>query len=264
MIFQIRHYCPDCRNLVDFTVSQVGEIVKREPDPNDPAKFKPVPKRPNQVGETGETVEGCALSRCPHCAEPLLIVFRTTRHLLQEAHRLDNTERTQHNPLMSRLQVGDTVLVLKTYPESKQPIAHLTWPEKIRRPFVDLQMMQSEKKHPSFIIGGCRTILDVATKDLGGKKHNLVDRIDELANMNIVTGVLKDWAHKLRLDGNAAVHELDGTDDDATQLVEFIKLFLHVAYELPEAILTKAPPGTVSSTAQTPGAATPSPAATSP
>ncbi len=252
MLFQTRHFCPDpdCGNLVDFVVSQVSEVVKREPEPSDPTKFRPVPQPRQQLPPGSlETIEACGLSRCPHCGEPLLIIFRTTQRLLSLAVQYQNAQPPQQQ---QRLVTGDSVVVVRTYPESRQPIAHPTWPEEIRRPFVDLQMMLSEHKHPSFIIGGCRTILDVATKDLGGKKPNLFARIDELADMNIVTGALKDWAHKLRLEGNEAVHELKGTEDDATQLVEFIKLFLHVAYELPNAILTKAPAGTVSSTTQTP------------
>ena len=156
-----------------------------------------------------------------------------------------------------RLRVGDGVVVLRTYPQRESPKAHPTWPEKIQRPFVDLQMMLSQNRHPSFIISGCRTILDVATKDLGGTKSKLVDRIDELATKSIVIGVLQAWAHKLRLDGNAAVHELEGTDEDAAQLVEFIKLFLHVAYELPAAISAKAPPGTLAVAATTPAPSSP-------
>jgi hypothetical protein len=256
MLFQTRHFCPDpdCGNLVDFTVSQVGEIVKREPEPSDPTKFRPAP-RPGPPLPAGslETIEACGLSRCPHCGEPLLIIFRTTQLLLRQAIQYQNVQPPQPQ---HRLVTGDSVVVVRTYPESRQPIAHPTWPEEIRRPFVDLQMMLSEHRHPSFIIAGCRSILGVATKNLGGKSNSLFERIDELAKLNIVTGALKDWAHKLRLEGNDAVHELKGTEQEATQLVEFIKLFLHVAYELPDAISTKAPPGTVPSAAPTPSTTT--------
>jgi hypothetical protein len=53
----------------------------------------------------------------------------------------------------------------KARPQSRDLRTTLT----IQRPFVDLQMMLSEHRHPSFIIAGCRTILDVATKNSGGQ-----------------------------------------------------------------------------------------------
>jgi hypothetical protein len=247
VIFQIQHYCPDpnCGNLVNFVVSQVGELVKREADPDDPVKFRPVAKVRSQqpVPASLEIIEGCGVSRCPHCGEPLLIIFRTTRQLLHHALHLNSNPRMDAS---HRLIANDSVVVIKTYPESREPTAHPTWPEKIRKPFVDLQKMLSEHRHPSFIISGCRSVLDVATRDLGGTKDKLVHRIDELANMNIVTGVLQKWSHKLRLDGNEAAHELGGTPEEAAQLVEFIRLFLHVTYELPATISVKAPPGTLS------------------
>lgn len=239
MIFQLRHYCPNpnCGNLVDFEVQLFSEIVRREPDPNNPAEFKVQLKpRANPPIDLTDICEACGLARCPMCADPLLIVFRTPRQLLIQA-----TQQDRLGP-QSRLLPGKTVTIVKTYPETKQPTAHPTWPEKIQKPFVDLQQMLSQGRHPSFIISGCRTVLDVATKHLGAEQNCLVDRIDELAEKNIVTGILKDWAHKIRLDGNVAVHDLEGTEEDAAQLVEFMKLFLHVVFELPKAISAKAPP----------------------
>src|SRR5690606_12395756 len=67
-------------------------------------------------------------------------------------------------------------------------------------------------------------------------KGPLVERIDSLAERSVITEVLRDWAHALRVDGNAAVHGFEGTREAAEELVEFIKLFLHVTFELPAAI----------------------------
>ena len=78
MFFQIRHYCPNCGNLVDCAASQIGEAVRRKPDPSDPTKFTPPPKPRGEKSSPPEIVEACAMSRCPICAEPLLIIFRST------------------------------------------------------------------------------------------------------------------------------------------------------------------------------------------
>ncbi|MBR0871304.1 DUF4145 domain-containing protein [Bradyrhizobium tropiciagri] len=149
-----------------------------------------------------------------------------------------------------RLMANDNILIVRTYPQSREPIAHPTWPEEIREPFVDAQKMLSENKTPSFIIGGCRAVLDVATKKLGGNSANLAGRISELAQKGIITGGLREWADKLRLDGNNALHELKGDRDGAIQLVEFIRVFLHVAFELPAAIREKSPPDQNSETGE--------------
>lgn len=170
------------------------------------------------------------MSRCPLCGQPLMILFHVPEAALRQITAGSQQDRA--------LAEGRNIKVVRTFPESQPPVAHPTWPVKIREPFLDLQQMLAEGRHPSFIISGCRSILDVSTKELGAGKGPLIARIDELAQQGIVTGAVKDWAHKLRMDGNAATHELEGTREDAVQLVEFIKLFLHVGFELPAAIKT--------------------------
>jgi hypothetical protein len=229
MFFQLRHVCPACGNLADFLVHQVTEFLKRD---DRPGEFKLVEHKPGrQAPPLSDAREGCGLARCPLCTQPLMIVFRAPAALLTEA--LDSGQRRGGIDMKSRLRVGETVTIVGTFPQTEDPKPHRTWPEKIQVPFVDLQHMLRERRHPPFVISGCRTVLDVATRHLGARRDRLVDRIDELADRNVVTGILRDWSHKLRLDGNAAVHELEGTEEDARQLVEFMKLFLHVAFELP-------------------------------
>lgn len=131
--------------------------------------------------------------------------------------------------------------IVAAYPEAPRFDAHPTWPEKIKKPFVELQEDMQRGRTPAFIISGCRSILDVATKDLDGKGDNIFARVEDLRKKGLLTGALADWAHALRKRGADAVHDLDGDQETARQLVEFIKLFLHVAYELPEAIREKRP-----------------------
>ena len=241
MLFQIRHVCPGCSNPVDFAVSQISEVVRKEPDPDNPGEFrieKKIQLHPRQQIDESDIREACAVSRCPLCSSPLLIVFRALSAVITDAMRMER-EKGYGGLAYLRMVPKTTVSVVATYPVSDPPAAHPTWPEKIRTPFIDLQAMLKEKRHPSFIIGGCGTVLDVATKHLGAKNGTLEKRIDKLAEMNVVTGTLKDWAHALRLDRNAALHEFEGTQESALEMVEFIKLFLHVAFELPAAIAAK-------------------------
>lgn len=44
---------------------------------------------------------------------------------------------------------------------------------------------------------------------------------------------IKDWAHEIRLDGNAAAHNGIGGKSAADEYVEFLKMFLNMAFSLP-------------------------------
>ena len=124
--------------------------------------------------------------------------------------------------------------VVSFWPEVKDRKANPNWPDEVKKPMLEAEQMLDSKFSPSVIISTCRSILDVCTKKLGAEKGNLASRIDKLSEMGILTSSMKDWAHAVREIGNEAVHELGGgTHDDAKELLEFIRLFLHLAFELP-------------------------------
>ena len=89
-----------------------------------------------------------------------------------------------------------------------------------------------------------RKVLELATTPLAGneitftKRENLKSRIDKLAEKNLITPAMGEWAHLIRLDGNDAVHEEDAvfTKDDAKQMREFTQMFLLCAFTLPESV----------------------------
>jgi len=197
-------------------------------------------KRRAQTG-----VEFAGLARCSLCGNPVMFVIVASEE--EFAHRLAHRHSKQHERLPS-----EAFAVVQTYPELSQVDAHPSWPEKLQAPFVELQEDVARNRTPGRIIAGCRSILDVATKDLLRKyrpldpdpevpkgkrpKEDIFSRVNALADLGLLTGILGQWAHKLRQLGADATHDLEGDPEDARQFVEFLKLFLHVAYELPQAI----------------------------
>lgn len=80
-----------------------------------------------------------------------------------------------------------------------------------------------------------RTIeIALKTMPLPPSGHNLQARIDNLP-ADVATPAMKQWAHKIRLDGNDAAHEPeDFSDEDAKKLQVFAEMFLTYAFTLPE------------------------------
>jgi hypothetical protein len=83
-----------------------------------------------------------------------------------------------------------------------------------------------------------RKVVDVSTQQLLGedsKNYSTIQkRIDALAAKNLLTPDLKDWAHQVRLGGNDAAHDEDPyTNEEASELLSFVELYLTYVYSLP-------------------------------
>ena len=88
-----------------------------------------------------------------------------------------------------------------------------------------------------------RKVLQRATSRLAPEGINframkLVQRIENLDKERLITPAMKEWAHKIRLDGNEATHEEDEgfSDDQAKLMREFAELFLIYSFTLPARI----------------------------
>src|SRR5258705_3608087 len=83
-----------------------------------------------------------------------------------------------------------------------------------------------------------RKVVDVSTQKLlkeASKNYKTIrERIDALATKNLLTPDLKDWAHQVRLGGNDAAHDEDPyTQEEATELLNFVELYLTYVYTMP-------------------------------
>jgi hypothetical protein len=61
----------------------------------------------------------------------------------------------------------------------------------------------------------------------------LKQKLTDLRNKGLLTGVLHEWADMIRFEANAAIHELTGSKEDANEMVRFIRFYLQYVYELP-------------------------------
>ncbi|MGV1803857.1 DUF4145 domain-containing protein [Agrobacterium vitis] len=241
-MFSVTNTCGRCSELVDFRFEVVFDHTQRTPEQ---VKSMREFDRPNLVrtqllatiqGEE-DIVDASALSHCPRCNGPSLIVFKA--------------RRVGYESIKQIIKSGDgaifgganTVSVQEVHPTPPVPDADPHWPDEITRQFADAQRMLSQGITPSIVIAVCRTVLDIVTKKLGAKESDsLFKRIEFLRVSSIITAPISDWAHELRLDGNAATHDAIGSENEAREYVEFLRMLLNMTFTLPSRIAAKRRP----------------------
>lgn len=180
----------------------------------------------------GEKVEGGGMAQCSHCGRPVLIVFDTHRRYLTNIIR--NIGETEG------LFGGEGLIAISgMWPPQPQADQDPHWPEDASRHFRDAQNMMMSGISPSTVIGVCRTVLELLTKQLGAASGTLFERIGALKTAGKITEPIAAWAHSLRLDGNAAVHEGAGEEAAAREYIEFLRVFMNVTFTLPARINEK-------------------------
>jgi hypothetical protein len=217
--------CPWCSEKRGFNIFSISEYTSKRA----PKDLKEVQNK--QIGPFERKRAGFyAAGACVHCGKPILIEL----HLADDSyldilrhHIKDSPEWRYEGPLPD---------IKNIWPETKPPYSHPSLPEAVNTDFVELQGMLKQRLQPHWIIGGCRSVLETAVKELGGEGNHLKDRIDDLKTKAVVNDVMADWAHGIRHFGNDAVHDRSGTPEEAEELVNFTKLFLQYTFEFPARI----------------------------
>lgn len=130
--------------------------------------------------------------------------------------------------------------VMREYPKKKAVVAPEHISHNVNRCF--LQAGEAAHRGHHDAAGAMyRKAIDLATKELdpalAGK--NLAPRIEALYQAGKLTTDLKEWAHRVRLDGNEAAHEDEElTGEDIKHLGSFAELFLIYTFTLPGRIRT--------------------------
>lgn len=189
------------------------------------------PRDTNQIMD--EMVDVAGTTFCPECTKPSLITFSCTRQALINHLSQLVTQTKLVDPLIVE---DDEINIIPKLPAAYD---HESWPEEIRREFRDIQDFVTEKRSPSLIISGCRTIIDVSAKKLEGEGKNIASRIDDLREKSVITQAIADWAHHIRVLGADATHDAGGTDEEAAELVAFLREFLNIAFTIPADIQQK-------------------------
>lgn len=222
MLF-IEGHCPHCNEKRGFNLYAVSEFR---------SKRDVVDLRRGSAGQKKGPYPArfYATGLCVHCGNPILIEVEIEDvFLFAMRDCITNHDRRYDGPLPQ---------ILRMSPEPTPPYSHPSLPDAVNQDLIDLQNMLKQQLAPHLVMTGCRTILETAVKTLGGEGKRLVDQIQDLKNKAVVNGVLADWAQHIRLEGNSAVHERSGTQEEAQELMEFTKLFLQYTFEFPSRITT--------------------------
>jgi hypothetical protein len=90
-----------------------------------------------------------------------------------------------------------------------------------------------------------RRTLEAISEDLGQRAGPLYQRIENLTKAGKLHSSLSEWAHEIRLIGNAGAHFDPITDvpkEDAEQILKFLAELVKFIYELPAGIKKKRTP----------------------
>lgn len=127
--------------------------------------------------------------------------------------------------------------VSNTYPKFEEKMAPEHLPENIKKFFLEGVDNFTQGKWDS---AGTmfRKVLDVSTRKLctnaKARSMTLEDRIDDMADKNLITPSMQEWAHEIRLIGNDCAHDDEPIGEkDATDIYKFTELFLMYSYTLP-------------------------------
>jgi hypothetical protein len=213
--------------------------------------------QPVQVGARGE---------CPHCA-PTISYFRPVGSYQTQLQNgllgivspaqcesckgfvLVIGQKTQHQP--------DYTLVA-VYPLGKPNDAVVPEVQQtakgVAEDFAEALRCQWIKAYKACVVMCARSIQGSALA-LGATKKRLTDQIDELFSQGKITEALKDFAHEVRVTRNVGAHpDKDGLEDvteqDASDIVEFTREYLHHVYVMPAKLKARKTP---------PAAGTPTP-----
>jgi len=225
-MFTLRQICPHCAREVNFRLYSISEYRHRLPAPAGAVNSGPSVQVRSYSQDT--PVEAYGVSTCPECESPILVRFSCGYGQLQ----LCKTSGTQSEWRYS----GEPPKIIDTFPRPQMPDDSPWYPDEIREIFIELQEDVQRDRSPARIIVGCRSVMEVALRKLGYEKGNLLSRIEMARNDGILTESMKDWAHRVRINGNEAVHELSASHEQAKELVAYIRLFLEIAFVLPKRV----------------------------
>lgn len=232
--------CPHCQKSDLAVFAELHEIgAKAEVTEDVAARLATLEKSPastakmhhqsllrNREPLAYDKVPCASLLFCQRCFMPILAIFRISR--IEYANHVLDLRKIGTGQGNSRLSMDD----LSLFPAPQENNFHQAWPSRVQRLVPDIERALQAHLDPSIAIATCRTVIDVCMKDLGGEGRDIFSRINDLLKKGVITKPIADWAHQVRLLGADATHDAEGTEEDAKELLRFIRFFLQAAYEL--------------------------------
>lgn len=132
--------------------------------------------------------------------------------------------------------------LLAAYPKPISVNAPENTPPRVASNFIEAKENLSRGRYDTSVML-CRKVLDIATRALledNSTTETLVKRISKLHGKGLITDQMKDWAHIVRIDSNAAVHsDEEFSREECEEMIGFTEVFLIYAFSLPAMVLSK-------------------------
>lgn len=163
---------------------------------------------------------------CPACGDPACVTMASTT-----TPQNPNTQNTNVLALPGYRLIG-------VYPAVQRAVS----PEHVPKVAADAYLEGTNCLQARMYTAAAamfRRCLEVALKEFCPEVEawKLEKRIDKLATERKITDDIKEWAHRVRLDGNDALHEKEQfTAESAAELMEFTRLLLTYLYTLPKKV----------------------------
>ena len=194
----------------------------------------------NVIGASGE---------CPHCGAKSYFHPVGTAHI--EQNRIVSAARCQACKgfiliIGGRMGQNQAASLQHVFPLGK-PNENVDpeVPAAIAEDFKEALRCEWIKAYKASVVM-CRRAVQGSVIELGAKGDRLIDQIDDLFKNGKITEALKDFAHEVRLTGNDGAHPgKDGLADvspkDASDIIEFIREYLHHVYVMPAKLRARKP-----------------------
>ncbi|MDN7754082.1 DUF4145 domain-containing protein [Burkholderia gladioli] len=169
------------------------------------------------------------LAICPSCGCGIYAVI--------SAHPAHGTIHNLQN-IQGNLALHDEVYSIEVFPKAEQVEAPEHIPPLATRAFVEGAESLNAGR-PTAAAAMFRRCLEIALKQHSPdiEAWKLDKRIDKLFAEGRITKDLQEWAHRIRLEGNDALHEEEEfTKETASEMMEFTRMVLVYLYTLPERI----------------------------
>jgi hypothetical protein len=160
---------------------------------------------------------------CPVCDGPVAAIIECSTSTSDPAKTSDNLNKS------SRFKIRSTFPVRSA---AKAP-EHV--PDGVARAVVEGGENLADGRYTS-AVAMFRRAIDIATRAFSTEvtAWKLEKRIDKFSDEGLLTKDMRIWAHKIRLEGNEAIHEdAEPTAEQATELQLFTQLLLVYMYTLP-------------------------------
>lgn len=165
---------------------------------------------------------------CPMCTGGIVLVVRDP---------VGADPMKQAGDLRGLNSQGRSVDIMDIYPAAKDVDVPAHLPEGVAKSF--REGCAIVRQSPNAACAMFRRALELGLRELSPDVDawRLEKRIDKLTELHMLTPAIQSWAHRIRLDGNDAVHgEEDATTDDARGMEDLTRFVLTYLYTLPKAV----------------------------